>query len=108
MSGSSDTDTTITETLTTAEKIAKIEAAQWPIAWDGCHKIYFLPDEGRRDQAEDTGYDIYPASKLRQCISDSCGLVFVSKWGYSNPDFDHEWNIDQGTEDIYTAAEASI
>jgi len=98
---------TETTELTTADKIAKLEEAGWPIAWDGCHKIYFLPDEGRRAMAESMGYDIYPASKLRECIIDSCGLVFVTKLGYNNPDFEHEWNIEQCTEDIYEAAEAT-
>lgn len=92
--------------MTTAEKIAAIEGSELPIAWDGCHKTYFLEDDERRAQAESFGYDIYPAAKIRELISSSCGLVFVSRWGFDNDDFDHQWNIRQCTEDIYDAAEA--
>lgn len=93
--------------LSTAEKIHAIERSEMPIAWDGCHKIYFLQDDGRHAEAVEFGYDIYPPSKLRELITDSCGLVFVSRWGHENGDFDDPLNIDQGTEDIYSAAEAS-
>lgn len=91
--------------MTTAEKIKAIEDAGWRIAWDGCHKIYFLEDDERYADAVATEYDIYPASELRRIISNSCGLVFVSRWGMgSNEDFVHKFNIEQCTEDIYEAA----
>lgn len=91
--------------LTTSEKIALIEASGLPVAWDECHKIYFLEDDGRREDAENHGYEIFPAAKIREMILESCSLVLVSRWGYDNDDFDHPWNIRQGTEDIYAAAE---
>lgn len=92
--------------MSTAQKIQAIEAAGHPLAWDGCHKIYFLQDEERLAQAREFGYEIFTAGELRDLISDSCGLVFVSRWGFNNSDFDHPWNIDQGTQDIYSAAES--
>jgi hypothetical protein len=97
-----------TTTLTTAEKIKAIESSGFKLAYDGCHKIYFIQNEGDVAHAIDCGYeqaDIYPASKIRDLIEGSCGLVFASKLGRDNGDFDHPWNIDQGTEDIYAAAE---
>jgi len=96
--------------LTTAEKIAAIETSDKRLVWDGCHKIYLIQNEGDVAEALDCGYeagDFYPASQIRELITGSCFLVFVSKLGRDNDDFDHPWNIDQGTEDIYDAAEAS-
>lgn len=92
--------------MTTAEKIKAIEESGFPIAWDGCHKIYFLEDDARRANAVDLGYEIFPSTELRDLIVLSCGLVFVSRWGWDNDDFKHEWNIRQTTEDIYEAAKA--
>lgn len=95
-----------TSEMTTAEKIAAIETSGLKLAWDGCHKIYFLEDEEREREAASFGYEpFFPAAELRELISSSCGLVFVSRWGFDNSDFDHRWNIDQCTEDIYEAAE---
>jgi hypothetical protein len=91
--------------MTTAQKIAEIEASGLPLAYDGCHKIYFLTDNERRDDAGSCGYaPFHPATKLRELIRKSCGLVFVSKWGLDNDDFDHPWNIPQFAEDIREAA----
>lgn len=81
--------------LTVAERLTKIEESGWPIAFDGCHKIYFLQDSGRRAQAKGYGYDIFPSTEVRRLYDKSCGLRFVSRWGYSNEDFEHEWNIEQ-------------
>lgn len=93
--------------MTTAEKIAAIEASGFPLAFDGCHKIYFLTDDERRKDAASCDYEpFFPATELRQLIAGSCGLVFVSKWGLDNSDFAHEWNIEQFTEDIREAAAA--
>ncbi|NUS02063.1 MAG: hypothetical protein HOV97_05810 [Nonomuraea sp.] len=94
-------------TMTTAEKIKAVEESGLQLAWDGCHKIYFLEDADRAREASEFGYEpFFPASEIRELISSSCGLVFVSRWGFDNSDFDHPWNIRQGTEDIYAAAEA--
>lgn len=91
--------------LTTEEKIHAIETSEMPLAWDGCHKIYFLQNDARHAQAVEYGYTIHPAPELRQLISDSCGLAYVSRWGFDNSDFDHPWNIDQGAEDIFIVAD---
>lgn len=88
-----------TPTLTIAERLELIEKAGWPIAFDGCHKIYFLQDEGRVAEAKKFGYEISPAAELPNFWEASCFLRFVSRWGHHNGDFDHEWNIDQGEED---------
>lgn len=87
--------------MTTAEKIAAIEASGLPIAYDGCHKIYFLTDEERQADCERCGYaPFFKSTELSNIIASSCGLVFVSKWGLDNDDFDHPWNIPQFTEDL--------
>ena len=65
-------------------------------------------NEGDVAYALDAGYvagDFYPASEIRDLILGSCGLVFVSALGTLN--WEHSWNIDQCTEDIYEAAEAT-
>ena len=58
-------------TLTAEQKIHAIETSEMNIAWDGCHKIYFLQDDAREADARDIGYDIYPASFLREAIEGS-------------------------------------
>ena len=96
------------KTLTTAEKIAAIEASDYQLAWDGCHKIYLLGNPVRVASAVINGYETYPASEIRQIIVDSCFLVFVSNWGLDDDDWDHDWAIDQCTQDIYHAADPEI
>lgn len=86
---------TTTKPLTLKRKIRLIEQSGWPLAFDGCHKIYFLQDAGREAQAREFGYGIFPSTDLREIWEDSCSLRFVSRWGYDNGDFDHPWNIDQ-------------
>ena len=87
-------------TLSVPDRLDAITAEGWPIAFDGCHKIYFLQDEGREAQARDFGYDIHPASDLRRLYEEeSCGLRFVTRWGYDNDDFAHPLNIQQGEDD---------
>jgi len=81
--------------LTKARKLTFITKSGWNIAYDGCHKIYFLQDEERENYAKKYGYKIYPSSKLKEIYKHSCGLKFVSRLGYNNDDFEHEWNIDQ-------------
>lgn len=93
--------------LTTAEKIRAIETSGLQIAFDSCHKIYFLTDEERTREAADCGYEpFFPASEVRSLISSSCGLVFVTQWPLTNSD-DHPWDIEQFTDDIRTAAEGA-
>lgn len=93
--------------LTTAEKIERIEASGWPLAWDECHKIYFLQDEARVAHARELGYDLWDSSELRELIAASCPLVFVSRMGYDNGDFADPHNIEQFTSDIYEIADES-
>ena len=81
--------------LTVDQKLDLIEKSGWPIAWDGCHKLYFLQDEGRVANARELEYEIFPSTDLRQLFDLSCSLRFVSRWGYDNDDFYHEWNIGQ-------------
>ena len=84
--------------LTVWERLDLIEKSGWKIAYDGCHKIYFLQDEGRIAEAEKYEYDIYPSSIVKELFDESCSLRFVSRWGYDNDDFMHEWNIRQFEE----------
>lgn len=87
--------------MTTEEKIVAVEASGLPIAYDGCHKIYFITDDVRRADAAARGYEPFlPATEVRRLILGSCPLVFVSKWGLDNDDFDHEWNIPQCDEAV--------
>lgn len=86
--------------MNTAEKINAIEQSDYSLAWDGCHKLYLLEDDERRTSAEETGYTIFPAEEIRELLSVSCGLVFVSNWGLDDDNWDHAWNIDQFDEDL--------
>lgn len=87
--------------MTTKEKISAIEASGFPLAYDGCHKIYFITDDEHAAAAAACGYEPFlPATEVRRLILDSCGLVFVSKWGLDNDDFDHPWNIEQGDDAV--------
>jgi len=85
--------------LSVDERLDLIEKSGWPIAWDGCHRMYFLQDAGREAEAISFGYDIYPSADIRRMYEISCPLRLVSRWGYDNPDFEHEWNIDQFEDD---------
>lgn len=85
--------------LSVDEKLDLIEKSGWPIAWDGCHKMYFLQDSAREDKAVSIGYDIYPSTDIRRMYEVSCGLKFISRLGFDNFDFEHEWNIAQFEDD---------
>lgn len=93
--------------LTTAEKIAAIEKSDCLLAWDGCHKIYLLTTPEEIADAADSGYGMYRGSDIRECITSSCGLVFVQKWGLVDMKWTNDWTIEQCTEDIYEAAEST-
>lgn len=83
--------------MTVEERIKAIEASGMPIAYDGCHKIYFITDEAHDQDCQRSGYgEYYKSTELRKLIDGSCPLVFVSKWGLNNGDFEHPWNIKQG------------
>lgn len=90
--------------LSTAEKIEKIIASKWKIAWDGCHKIYFLQNPDKVRNAKSNGYKVFPAKDLPDIIVNSCGLVFVSNWALDDGKWDHECNINQGDPEIVEEA----
>ena len=58
------------------------------IAWDGCHKVYVLMDEGQHDQMQSYGYDPLirvesigaeeALELLRDWYDESCALRFIS------------------------------
>lgn len=81
--------------LTVKQRIKLITEAGWPIAWDECHKIYFLQDDKRKAQALEYGYSIHPSTELQNIYDKSCELRFISRWGFTNEDFEHEWNVNQ-------------
>lgn len=86
--------------LTTAEKVAAIEASGMRIVFDGCHKIYVAETPADIAEAESYGYDptdIYPASEIRDIIQRSCFLVFVHAMSLRD---DFPWDIPQGDEEL--------
>lgn len=52
-------------------------------AWDGCHKIYLIENKHDFNDANNSGYSIYPICQLEQTYEDSCQLRFISNWGLS-------------------------
>lgn len=92
--------------MTVQERLIAIAKSGWPIAYDGCHKMYFLQDKEREQEAAEMGYEIYPSNWLPHLWRGSCQLKFISRWGLLsldpdkiNADFRHELNIDQFEED---------
>lgn len=85
------------ETLTVAQRFARVEREFKYVAWDGCHKLYFLTDpEHDLVQAEEYGYTVYPAAEATNLFNQSCALRFLSKWGGdTNESFGHHWNVRQ-------------
>ena len=89
-------------------RLSLIEASGWSIAFDGCHKLYFLQDDGEVRDARDAGYRVFPASRLRELYDSSCGLRFVSRWGRLNGDFYHPWNIKQFEDEDQVALPGNV
>ena len=84
--------------LTVKERLAAIEKAGWPLAWDGCHKIYMLQEEQAETEARDMGYTVFAASELPEIWDSSCSLRFVNRWALAEESiegFRHELNIEQ-------------
>ena len=57
------------------------------IAFDGCHKIYFINTDESKKEAKEFGYTLYTptANNLKQIWRDSCSLKFIQKWeGFNN------------------------
>ena len=52
-------------------------------AYDGCHKIYLIENDNDFNDADSSGYSIYPIHQLQQRYEDSCDLRFISSWGLS-------------------------
>lgn len=50
------------------------------VAFDGCHKLYVCETQDEADDAEQTGYDIYPMGRLPDLWERSCALRFISNW----------------------------
>lgn len=87
------------KSLTTAEKIAAIEYSGKRLAFDGCHKLYLIENEGDVATAQNCGYeseDIFPASQVRELIQKSCFLVFVHPMSLED---EHPLDILQGELD---------
>lgn len=78
--------------LTTEQKLDAIETAGCDIAFNGCHKLYFLLNPAEVTEARDYEYEIHPGSKLRELVQASCFLVFVHPWSLGH---DHPWDIPQ-------------
>jgi hypothetical protein len=87
--------------LSVDEKLDLIEKSGWKIAYDGCHKLYFLQNEAQLESAQSYDYEIHSSSELKQLWENSCPLRFVTKWGLDgNGSFAHEWNIEQFEEEM--------
>jgi hypothetical protein len=74
------------------EKLHTLAHSGWQVAFDGCHKLYFLQNEEDVAQAREYEYEIHPASDIKRLYENSCGLKFVNAWSLS----DHELCIEQG------------
>lgn len=84
--------------MTVHERIEAIVGHDWPIAYDGCHKLYFLPTSEHVAEAVGMGYGIYQAGELPDLYHNSCSLKFISQWGLDrlgNDGFDHDLNVRQ-------------
>lgn len=74
--------------MTIQERLNAIVKAGFRIAFDGCHKLYFVTSQAEAKEAKDTGYDLYPASDLPRLYKESCGLRFVHPWNLGKHPFD--------------------
>jgi hypothetical protein len=81
--------------LTVDERLDLIEKSGCHIAWDGCHKLYLLPDNATVRSALEAEYDVYPAIQIKDLWESSCSLRFINRWGREDGGWDHEWNIEQ-------------
>lgn len=79
--------------MTVAERIEAIVDAGHPIAFDGCHKLYFIENEEDRGEALSCGYEIFDAEELPKLYDVSCGLRFVHPWSLAD---NHPLDIRQG------------
>lgn len=82
--------------MKTKKKLKKIEASELLLAFDECHKVYFILDERSQREAVAYGYSFYPTYQLRSILDRCCGLVFVRSWSFDPAMPDHPWDIAQG------------
>lgn len=47
------------------------------VAFDGCHKLYVIEDEGDLAQMVECEYDIHPIQELPALYAGSCPLRFI-------------------------------
>lgn len=78
-----------------SEKLTLIEKSGMQVAYDGCHKLYLCENEKDVVSAQESGYDIHPASQIRDLINSSCGLVFVNNWALNGGSWTSEITIEQ-------------
>lgn len=95
-------------TMTVDQKLAAIAKSGWPIAYDGCHKMYFLQDDAREQAARAAGYEIHNSAEIQDLWDGSCGLRFVTRWGFGNDDFSHELNIEQFEDEVTEPTEPTL
>ena len=80
-------------------KLELIENSDWDLAYDGCHKIYWLENSNDLKEALELEYEIHAASQVRELYYNSCGLEFVSSWSYAGQNKRHPLDISQWEND---------
>lgn len=91
-------------TMSSEERLAALEdlgdAIQ--IAWDGCHKMYFLTSPEQVGEARAHDYQVHPGEDLRGLIDQSCGLAFLTHWAlgtdrtYAHLEIQQDdWDVDE-------------
>lgn len=88
--------------LTVKERLDAIAASGHKLAFDGCHKLYFLDCEEAVQEARDIGYEIHESTEVHDLYAlDRCGLRFVSRWGLDRDpaSWESPLNIGQFEED---------
>jgi len=72
-------------------KLDKISKSEMPIAWDGCHKIYFCTTKQDVEKLKNYGYNFHLPNEIHDIWDNSCDLKFAHDGGFR----DHPLNIDQ-------------
>jgi hypothetical protein len=80
--------------LNVEEKLHEIGKSEMPLAWDGCHKIYFCQSGKDVKEAKDLGYEMHLPSEIHDIWNKSCFLKFAHPWDASV----HPLEIHQGEE----------
>ena len=58
-------------------KLDEISKSEMPIAWDGCHKIYFCRTRDEIEKLKSHGYDFHLPSEIHDIWDKSCDLKFA-------------------------------